>query len=92
MVTYYIGADVHCNNTDLEVEQRSRIVATVPTIDFDCALKFDLPLFTSMMAAERVILKRDLNAFKSAYTPVGGTKAIPWVSDNLDNGGETIEV
>jgi len=45
-----------------------------------------------MMAAERVILKRDLNAFKSAYTPVGGTKAIPWVSDNLDNGGETIEV
>lgn len=33
MVTYYIGADVHSNNTELAVEQRGKIVArySVPT-------------------------------------------------------------
>ena len=33
MATYYIGADVHCNNTELAVEQRGKIVArySVPT-------------------------------------------------------------
>jgi len=38
MATYYIGADVHSNNTELAIEQRGRIVArysvptTIPTI------------------------------------------------------------
>jgi transposase len=38
MATYYIGADVHCNNTELAVEQRGKIVAryslptTIPAI------------------------------------------------------------
>ncbi|MHC4174888.1 MAG: hypothetical protein ACYST5_18385, partial [Planctomycetota bacterium] len=27
MATYYIGADVHSNNTELAIEQRGRIVA-----------------------------------------------------------------
>jgi hypothetical protein len=33
MATYYIGADVHSNNTELAIEQRGRIVArySVPT-------------------------------------------------------------
>ena len=33
MATYYIGADVHCNNTELAIEQRGKIVArySVPT-------------------------------------------------------------
>ncbi len=33
MATYYIGADVHSNNTELAVEQRGKIVArySVPT-------------------------------------------------------------
>ena len=33
MVTYYIGVDVHSNNTELAIEQRGRIVArySVPT-------------------------------------------------------------
>ena len=33
MATYYIGADVHCNNTEIAVEQRGKIVArySVPT-------------------------------------------------------------
>ena len=33
MATYYIGADVHTNNTELAIEQRGRIVArySVPT-------------------------------------------------------------
>jgi hypothetical protein len=33
MATYYIGADVHSNNTDLAIEERGRIVArySVPT-------------------------------------------------------------
>jgi hypothetical protein len=33
MATYYIGADVHTNNTELAVEQRGKIVArySVPT-------------------------------------------------------------
>jgi hypothetical protein len=28
MATYYIGADVHSNNTELAIEQRDRIVAS----------------------------------------------------------------
>ncbi len=33
MATYYIGADVHCNNTELAIEQRGEIMArySVPT-------------------------------------------------------------
>ncbi|MHC4538217.1 MAG: hypothetical protein ACYTEK_00415 [Planctomycetota bacterium] len=33
MATYYVGADVHSNNTELAIEQRGRIVArySVPT-------------------------------------------------------------
>jgi hypothetical protein len=33
MATYYIGADVHSNNTELAIEQRGQIVArySVPT-------------------------------------------------------------
>jgi len=33
MATYYIGADVHSNNTELAIEQRGKIVArySVPT-------------------------------------------------------------
>jgi hypothetical protein len=33
MATYYIGPDVHSNNTELAIEQRGRIVAkySVPT-------------------------------------------------------------
>ena len=33
MATYYIGADVHCNNTELAIEKRGKIVArySVPT-------------------------------------------------------------
>ena len=33
MATYYIGADVHSNNTELAIEQRGRIVArySIPT-------------------------------------------------------------
>ncbi len=33
MATYYIGMDVHCNNTELAVENRGKIVAhrSVPT-------------------------------------------------------------
>jgi len=33
MATYYIGADVHSNNTELAVEQKGRIIArySVPT-------------------------------------------------------------
>ena len=33
MATYYLGADVHTNNTELAIEQRGRIVArySVPT-------------------------------------------------------------
>jgi hypothetical protein len=33
MATYYIGADVHCNNTELAVEKGGKIVArySVPT-------------------------------------------------------------
>ncbi len=33
MATYYIGADVHCNNTELAIEKRGKIMArySVPT-------------------------------------------------------------
>jgi hypothetical protein len=33
MATYYIGADVHSNNTELAIEQRGKIVAgySLPT-------------------------------------------------------------
>ena len=33
MATYYIGADVHSNNTELAIEQRGKIVSrySVPT-------------------------------------------------------------
>ncbi|MHC4204981.1 MAG: hypothetical protein ACYSTT_10055 [Planctomycetota bacterium] len=33
MATYYIGADVHSNNTEVAIEQRGQIVArySVPT-------------------------------------------------------------
>ena len=33
MSKYYIGADVHCNNTELAIEQKGEIIArhSVPT-------------------------------------------------------------
>ena len=48
MSTYYIGADVHSNNTELAVEQRGKIVVRylVPTKIPQCKQNRKLPILT----------------------------------------------
>ena len=56
------------------------------------ALEYDLPLYTSMTAGQRIILTRDSTAFNNEFTPAGGTVILAWLTGKLDNGGEKIEL
>jgi len=76
MATYYIGADVHTNNTELAIEQRGRIVArySVPTT---------IPAISTVLSSleGRKILEMEegpmdgwLCKRRSKSVPPGGTK------------------